>query len=153
MTRRTYSSDLSDEEWVLLEPLLPKPSVMGRPRTWSLRDILDGIFLHPPWGKCPGCLLVCVAPLVDDAEVRQFLQYAVAGGAALVERRFSDAISAGELPSGFPAAARATQVVDLSRGLTVRAQMGTPRKTLLKDAEEAAELVLLPWREHATPEG
>ena len=44
MTRRTYSSDLSDEEWVLLEPLLPKPSVMGRPRTWSLRDILDGIF-------------------------------------------------------------------------------------------------------------
>jgi hypothetical protein len=26
----------------------------------------------------------------------------------------------------------------------MRAQMGTPRKTLLKDAEEAADLVLLP---------
>src|SRR5437879_1598901 len=25
-------------------------------------------------GCAPGCLIVCVAPLVDDAEVRQFLQ-------------------------------------------------------------------------------
>jgi hypothetical protein len=28
----------------------------------------------------------------------------------------------------------------------MRAQIGTPRKTLLKEAEEAAELVLLPRR-------
>jgi hypothetical protein len=28
----------------------------------------------------------------------------------------------------------------------MRAQIGTPRKTLLKDAEEAADLVLLPRR-------
>lgn len=89
---------------------------------------------------------MCVAPLVDDAEVRQFLQDAVAGGMALVERRFYDAISAGEVPSDFPVSARASQVLDLSRGLTMRAQMGMPRKTLLKDAEEAADLVLLPRR-------
>jgi AcrR family transcriptional regulator len=95
-------------------------------------------------GSAPGCLLVCVAPLVDDAEVRQFLQNAVAGGLALVEQRFRDGISAGEIPSDFPVAVRASQVLDLGRGLTMRAQMGTPRKTLLKDAEEAAELVLLP---------
>ncbi len=87
---------------------------------------------------------MCVAPLVNDAEVRQFLQDAVAGGAALVERRFREAISAGEIPSDFPAAIRASQVLDFGRGLTMRAQMGTPRKTLLKDAEEAADLVLLP---------
>jgi hypothetical protein len=31
--------------------------------------------------------------------------------------------------------------------LTMRAQMGTPRKTLLKDAEEAADLVVLLPRE------
>ena len=36
---------------------------------------------------------------------------------------------------------RASQVTDLARGLTMRAQMGMPRKTLLKDAEEAADLV------------
>ncbi len=87
---------------------------------------------------------MCVAPLVDDAEVRQFLKDAVAGGMALVKRRFCDAISAGEVPSDFPAAARASQVLDLARGLTMRAQIGTPRKALLKDAEEAADLVLLP---------
>src|SRR5580704_6581517 len=50
-------------------------------------------------GSAPGCLMVCVAPLVNDAEVQRFLQSAVAGGAALVERRFLDGISAGEIPS------------------------------------------------------
>jgi AcrR family transcriptional regulator len=97
-------------------------------------------------GSARGCLMVCVAPLVDDAEVQRFLQNAATGGAALVKRRFRDGISAGEIPSDFPVAARATQVTDLARGLTMRAQLGTPRKTLLKDAEEAADLVLLPRR-------
>ena len=68
------------------------------------------------------------------------------GGAAVLERRFPDGISAGEIPSIFPAGARATQVTDLARGLTMRAQIGMPRKTLLKDAEEAADLLLLPRR-------
>ena len=115
----------------------------------TLRDSLVGFLKEAvesatDKGSAPGCLLVCVAPLVDDAEVRQFLQNAVAGGLALVEQRFRDGISAGEIPSDFPVAVRASQVLDLGRGLTMRAQMGTPRKTLLKDAEEAADLVLLP---------
>jgi AcrR family transcriptional regulator len=104
-------------------------------------------------GCAPGCLLVCVAPLVDDTEVRQFLQHAVAGALAMVERRFRDGISAGEVPSDFPVAARASQVIDLSNGLTMRAQMGTPRKTLLRDAEEAADLVLLPRATSHGPSG
>ena len=95
-------------------------------------------------GSAPGCLLICVAPLVNDAEVRQFLQDTAAASETLVERRFREAISAGELPSDFPVATRASQVIDLVRGLTVRAKMGTSRKTLLRDAEESAELVLLP---------
>jgi AcrR family transcriptional regulator len=95
-------------------------------------------------GCAPGCLLVCVAPLVNDAEVRQFLQNATDAAVALVERRFRDAMSAGEIPSDFPVAARASQAIDLLRGLTIRAQIGTPRKTLLRDVEEAADLVLLP---------
>ena len=95
-------------------------------------------------GSAPGCLLMCVAPLVDDPEVRQFLRNAAVGAAALVERRFQSGISAGEIPSNFPVAARASQVLDLARGLTMRAQMGTSRKALLKDAEAAADLVLLP---------
>jgi AcrR family transcriptional regulator len=97
-------------------------------------------------GSAPGCLLLCVAPLVNDAEVRKFLQTAVAGGVALVEGRFRDGITAGEIPSDFPVAARAIQVTDFARGLTMRARLGTPRKTLLRDAEEAADLVVLQRR-------
>ena len=97
-------------------------------------------------GSARGCLLICVAPLVNDAEVQRFLQNAATGGSALLERRFRVGIGAGEIPSDFPVAARAIQVTDLARGLTMRAQIGTPRKTLLKDAEEATDLVLLPQR-------
>jgi len=89
---------------------------------------------------------VCVAPLVDDPEVRQFVQNAASGAAALVEGRFRDAIAAGEIPSDFPVAVRASQVLDFARSLTMRALIGTPRRTLLKDAEEAADLVVLPPR-------
>jgi len=45
-----------------------------------------------------------------------------------------------------PEAVRAIQVTDFARGLTMRARIGTPRITLLKEAEEAADLVLLPRR-------
>ena len=77
---------------------------------------------------------------------------AAAGAAALMEGRFRDAISAGEIPSDFPVAVRAIQVTDFALGLTMRAQLGTPRTTLLRDTEEAADLVLLPRRGSAAPE-
>jgi len=96
--------------------------------------------------------MVCVAPLVDDGEVRQFLKDAVAAGVALVERRFCDGITSGEIPPDFPVSARARQVGDLARGLTTRAQMGIPRATLLRDAQEAADFVLPPHRGNAGPE-
>lgn len=124
----------------------------------ALRDALVSFLRHAvesatEEGSAVGCLLVCVAPLVDDAEVRQFLQNVTAGGVAMVERRFRDGISAGEVPTDFPVAVRASQVIDLARGLTMRAQMGTPRKTLVKDAEEAADLVLLPRETSHGPSG
>lgn len=113
----------------------------------TLRDSITGFLKFAvesatQKGCARGCLMMCVAPLVDDAEVRQLLQSAVAGGAALVERRLREGITAGDIPRDFPVAARAIQVTDLARGLTMRAQLGVPRKTLLKDAEEAADLVL-----------
>jgi AcrR family transcriptional regulator len=124
----------------------------------ALRASLASFFRHDvdsatEEGSPLGCLIVCIAPLVDDAEVRQFLKNAAAGAVAMVERRFRDAISAGEIPSDFPVAARASLVIDLSNGLTVRARMGTARKTLLRDAEEAADLVLLPRGTSHGPSG
>ena len=123
----------------------------------SLRDSLANFLRYAvesatEKGSARGCLLICIAPLVNDAEVQRFLQNAAAGGVALVEGRFRDGITAEEIPPDFPVAVRAIQVTDLARGLTMRAQMGAPRKTLLKDAAEAAELVLLPRRENAAPE-
>jgi AcrR family transcriptional regulator len=117
----------------------------------ALRDSLAGFLRQAvesatEKGSAPGCLLVCVAPLVNDAEVRKFVQNAAAAAVAMVQGRFRDGISAGEIPSDFPVAVRASQVMDLGRGLAMRAQLGTPRKTLLRDAEEAADLVLLPRR-------
>jgi putative transposase len=42
--RKTYSTDLSDAQWARLQSYLPVPKAEGRPRTHSLRDVLDAIF-------------------------------------------------------------------------------------------------------------
>jgi putative transposase len=39
-----YASDLTDAEWMLLEPFLPPESPIGRPRVHSLRTILNALF-------------------------------------------------------------------------------------------------------------
>jgi putative transposase len=38
-----YASDLSDREWSLIAPLLPPQRRLGRPRTVSLRDVVEAI--------------------------------------------------------------------------------------------------------------
>jgi len=42
--RKIYPSDLSDREWGLIEPLLPKAKGFGHPREVDLREILNAIF-------------------------------------------------------------------------------------------------------------
>lgn len=43
MRTQHYPSDLTDEQWALVEPLIPVyPG--GRPRITSMRDVLDAIF-------------------------------------------------------------------------------------------------------------
>jgi len=39
-----YASDLADDEWELIAPLLPAQRRRGRPRKTSLRDVVDAIF-------------------------------------------------------------------------------------------------------------
>ena len=39
-----FEADLSDAEWNYIEPHLPAPKGHGRPRTHSLREILNAIF-------------------------------------------------------------------------------------------------------------
>ena len=59
-----YPSDLSNEEWALLEPLLASPEKRGRPSKWPQRRMADAVFYllrssgcawrmlpreYPPW--------------------------------------------------------------------------------------------------------
>lgn len=52
-----YPSDLTNEEWHILEPLLPVAKGVGRPRTHSLREIMNGIRYVQrygvPWDAMP----------------------------------------------------------------------------------------------------
>jgi putative transposase len=41
--RKSYPSDLTDEQWAILEPLIPVNKT-GRPRTVPMREILNAIF-------------------------------------------------------------------------------------------------------------
>ena len=39
-----YASDLTDDEWVLIEPHLPPPRLLGRPRETDLREAVNAMF-------------------------------------------------------------------------------------------------------------
>jgi transposase len=51
-----YSSDLEDREWLLIEPFLPKPCRIGRPRTTNLREVVNAI-LYMAASGCQWALL------------------------------------------------------------------------------------------------
>jgi transposase len=50
-------ADLSDAQWAVLEPLLPRGKKPGRPRTWTRRQLIDGIRWRTrtgaPWRDVP----------------------------------------------------------------------------------------------------
>ncbi len=56
-----YQSDVTDEEWRVIEPLLPAPKARGRPRGWPFREIVNGIFYVMRSG-CPWRLLPADLP-------------------------------------------------------------------------------------------
>jgi putative transposase len=44
MDRKSYPSDLRDDEWALLEPLIPLAETGGRKRTANMREVLNAIY-------------------------------------------------------------------------------------------------------------
>lgn len=44
MIRKAYPTDVSDAEWGIIQPLLPRPQHIGRPRQVNLREVIKGIF-------------------------------------------------------------------------------------------------------------
>jgi putative transposase len=57
MTRKAYSTDLTDEQWTLLAPLLPAAKPGGRPRAVDLREIVNALLYvlrtGCPWRSLP----------------------------------------------------------------------------------------------------
>ena len=50
---KRYPSDLTDEEWVRIEPLLPKPAKKGRKPAVDMREIVNAIrYMARSGGGC-----------------------------------------------------------------------------------------------------
>jgi transposase len=43
MERRAYATDVSDEEWAIMQPYIPTPLPGGRPAKWERREIVNAI--------------------------------------------------------------------------------------------------------------
>ena len=56
MGRLAYSSDLTDKQWELLRPLIPLPSLEGRPASVERREIVNAI-VYVLRSGCPWRLL------------------------------------------------------------------------------------------------
>jgi len=73
METKTYPSDLTEDQWVILLPLIPAAKPGGRPRTVDIRAVVNAIFYrvktgcqwrgcplgsmpheYPPWGTVAG---------------------------------------------------------------------------------------------------
>lgn len=68
MSTKRYPSDLTDAEWMAIEPLIPGSGKMGRPPKYTKRELLNGILYIvrsgcawrmmpsdlPPWDSCYG---------------------------------------------------------------------------------------------------
>ena len=50
--RKRYQSDLTEEQWRILEPLIPKEKYGGRHRTVDMRETVNAI-LYMIWTGCP----------------------------------------------------------------------------------------------------
>jgi transposase len=52
-----YSSDMTDAERSVLRPCFPAPHRLGRPRKWTLREIIDAVLYilrsGLPWRMLP----------------------------------------------------------------------------------------------------
>ena len=61
VTRKPYSTDLTDEQWAIVEPLIPPAKHGGHPREVDMREVLNTLFYLNrtgcQWGLLPHDLL------------------------------------------------------------------------------------------------
>jgi hypothetical protein len=63
-----YSSSLTDQEWKLIEPLLPQKK-QTRPPRWTKRQILDGIFYQLMWRRLRRAIAGNTTPTGESTKI------------------------------------------------------------------------------------
>jgi hypothetical protein len=80
--RKSYSTDLTDEQWALIEPLIPSPKNRwgGRPRTIPMREVVNTILYINrtgcQWGYLPHDLLPKSSDGVDGVRLSAVMRIA-----------------------------------------------------------------------------
>lgn len=52
MRRKPYPSDVTDEQWAILESLIPPAKPGGRPQSVDMRQVVNAIFVYPVCWMC-----------------------------------------------------------------------------------------------------
>ena len=68
MEGKRYPSDMTDEEWAILEPLIPDSRSGGRPRSANMHEVMNGIF-YVLRGGIPWRFLPKEFPLADGVSL------------------------------------------------------------------------------------
>lgn len=97
-----YASDLTDGEWALLAPHLPGSRGTGRPRTTSLREVVNAI-LYLLRAGCPWRLLPRDFPPRSTVQ-RYFYAWRDAGLWPVINRHLAQAARRAEARTGEPSA-------------------------------------------------
>jgi putative transposase len=135
---RPYSTDLSDAEWEVLKPILPKPHSRGRPPKWPQRLIAEAVFYLVRAG-CPWRLLPREFPPWQTV-YSQFRHWRVDGTLRVAHDRLRQNVRAAEKRDAQPTAAivdsqsvRTTSVGGPARGYDGAKRLKGRKRHLLVD--------------------
>jgi hypothetical protein len=77
VSREPYDSDITDIEWLLLEPLIPPEKHGGRHRTVDIREVVNAIFHVLRTGGVLLEVLVTKANVPERAGAKMLLKRAI----------------------------------------------------------------------------
>jgi AcrR family transcriptional regulator len=91
-----------------------------------------------------GCMMVAAALGQSErvTEIRSYLAKGLTASADILAKRFEQEMKAGRLTRTPSAKVRGRALVDLMKGLQLRAKAGIPREQLLQDARSYVPLIL-----------